>query len=69
MNDKGFPKGASDVIMKLHAHIQTLENEVYFLREELKENSFLLSLITVKQNASNFHITNNTRKIYIIESN
>ena len=40
--------------MELHVHIQTLENEVYFLREELKEKSFLLrSLITDKQNASN----------------
>ena len=44
----------SDVIMELRAHIQTLENEVYFLQKEVEEKSFLLrSLITVKQNANN----------------
>ena len=41
------------MITELHAHIQTLESEVYFLREELKEKSFLLrSLITDKHNAN-----------------
>ena len=51
-NNKGSQKDASDVITELHAHIQTLESEVYFLREELKEKSFLLrSLITDKHNA------------------
>ena len=52
LNNKGSQKDASDVITELHAHIQTLESEVYFLREELKEKSFLLrSLITDKHNA------------------
>ena len=54
MDNKGSPKDASDVIMKIRANIQTLHSEVYFLREELKEKSFLLrSLITAKQNANN----------------
>ena len=39
--------------MELRAHIQTLENEVYFLQEELKEKYILLrSLITGKQDAN-----------------
>lgn len=39
--------------MKLRAHIQTLEGEVYFLQEELKDKYFLLSsLITDKQDAN-----------------
>ena len=55
MNNKGFPKDASDVIMKIHAHIQTLENEVNFLWEDFKEKYFLLrSLRTAKQNAKNY---------------
>ena len=54
MNDKVSPKDVSDKITELRAHIQTLESEVYFLREELIEKSFLLrSLITAKQNANN----------------
>ena len=53
LNNKGSQKDASDVITEFHAHIQTLESEVYFLREELKEKSFLLrSLITDKHNAN-----------------
>ena len=53
MNNKGSEKDASDLITELHAHIQTLESEVYFLREELKEKSFLLrSLITDKHNTN-----------------
>ena len=53
LNNKGSQKDASDVITELRAHIQTLESEVYFLREELKEKSFLLrSLITDKHNAN-----------------
>ena len=53
LNKKGSPKDASDVITELGAHIQTLEIEVYFLREELKKKSFLLrSLISDKQNAN-----------------
>ena len=54
LNDKVSPKDVSDKITELRAHIQTLESEVYFLREELIEKSFLLrSLITSKQNANN----------------
>ena len=53
LNNRGSQKDASDVITELHAHIQTLESEVYFLREELKEKSFLLrSLITDKHNTN-----------------
>ena len=41
------------MITELRAHIETLESEIYFLREELKEKSFLMrSLITDKQNAN-----------------
>ena len=39
--------------MELCAHIKTLESEVYFLREELKDKSILLkSLIAAKGNAN-----------------
>ena len=55
MNNKGSPKDASDVIMKIHGHFQTLENEVNFLWEDFKEKYFLLrSLRTAKQNAKNY---------------
>ena len=41
--------------MELCAHIKTLESEVYFLREELKDKSILLkSLIAAKGNANKF---------------
>ena len=61
MNNKGSPNNTSDVIMELSTHIQFLEREVYFLRGELKEKSFLLrSLITAKQNTSNRSTLNNT---------
>ena len=53
LNNKGSQKDSSDVTTELRAHIQTLKSKVYFLREELKEKSFLLrSLITDKQNAN-----------------
>ena len=53
LNNKGSQKDASDVITELRVHIQTLESEVYFLREEIKVKSFLLrSLITDKHNAN-----------------
>ena len=37
LNNKGSQKDASDVITELRTNIQALENEVYFLREELKQ--------------------------------
>ena len=53
LNNKGSQKDSSDVTTELRAYIQTLKSEVYFLREELKEKSFLLrSLITDKQNVN-----------------
>ena len=53
LNNKGSQKDASDMATELRAHIQTLESEVHFLREELKEKSVLLrSLIIDKQNAN-----------------
>ena len=51
------------MITELRDHIQTLEKEVYFLREKLKEKSFLLrSLITAKQNAKNSSLLPTTPK-------
>ena len=37
LNNNGSQKDASDVITELRTNIQALENEVYFLREELKQ--------------------------------
>ena len=43
-----------DLIRELRSHIQTLQSEVHFLREELKEKSILLqSLIITSDNQRN----------------
>ena len=43
-----------DLIRELRSHIQTLQSEVHFLREELKEKSVLLrSLIITSNNQRN----------------
>ena len=60
----------SDVIKELRTHIQTLKSKVYFLQEELKEKSFLLtSLITVKENVNNVHHFQQKRKQKIHANN
>ena len=39
-----------DLIRELRSHIQTLQREVHFLREELKEKSVLLRLLIITSN-------------------
>ena len=52
-----------DLIRELRQHIQTLQSEVHFLREELKEKSVLLrSLIIASNNKRNKKFRKNTRK-------
>ena len=52
-----------DLIRELRSHIQTLQSEVHFLREELKEKSALLrSLIIASNNQRNKKFRKNTRK-------
>ena len=50
-----------DLIRELRSHIQTLQSEVHFLREELKEKSVLLrSLIITSNNQRNKSSEKNT---------